>query len=120
METSEEAFGEKSEIVMDMKCPIELQAVEIINGVGDFITKDFVIHGSHIVTGPWNVLFAGELDSSSFEVMFNFFKFTKFSPIFGEPCNVDAYAKIPALIITIFCPHCAHVVSAHVLYNCTH
>ena len=81
METSEEAFGEKSEIVMDMKCPIELQAVEIINGVGDFITKDFVIHGSHVVTGPWNMLFAGELDNNSVEVMFNFFNFTKFHPI---------------------------------------
>ena len=81
METSEEAFGQKSEIVMDMKCPIELQAVEIINGVGDFITKDFVIHGSHDITGPWNMLFAGELDNSSVEVMFNLFNFTKFNPI---------------------------------------
>ena len=24
--------------------------------------------------------------------------------IFGEPCNVDAHAKIPALFMTILCP----------------
>ena len=40
--------------------------------------------------------------------------------IVGEPCNVDAHAKIPALFITMFCPLCAHDVCTHVLYNCTH
>ena len=40
--------------------------------------------------------------------------------IVGKPCNVDAHAKIPALFITMLCPHCAHVVCTHVLYNFTH
>ena len=40
--------------------------------------------------------------------------------IVGEPCNVDAHAKIPAQFITMLWPRCAHVVCTHVLYNCTH
>ena len=40
--------------------------------------------------------------------------------IVGEPCNIDAHAKIPALFITMLCPRCDHVVHTHVLYNCTY
>jgi len=40
--------------------------------------------------------------------------------IVGEPCNVDAHAKIPALFITMLCPRCAYDVCTHVLYNCKH
>ena len=68
IETSEEPSGEKVEIVMDMKCPIELKEVEMINGHGDFITKEFYVFGSHDITGPWKILFGGELDNNSNEV----------------------------------------------------
>ena len=38
--------------------------------------------------------------------------------IVGEPCNVDAYAKIPALFRTMLCPRLG-VHMTHALYTLT-
>ena len=38
--------------------------------------------------------------------------------IVGEPCNVDAHAKIPALFITILCPCCVYTCTVQ-LYTLT-
>ena len=64
----EGATGEEASIVIDMKCSIEFQKVEMINGIGDFITKGFSIFGSNNSKGPWRKLYMGEFDLSSSEV----------------------------------------------------
>ena len=38
--------------------------------------------------------------------------------IVGEPCNVDAHAKIPALVITMLCPRCVYTYTVQ-LYSLT-
>ena len=55
-------------IVIDMKCSIEFQKIELINGFGDSITRGFSVFGSHNSTGPWRRLYTGELDEISAEV----------------------------------------------------
>ena len=59
---------EKAEIVIDMKCPIKLKEIQLVNGVGDFSSKDFSVLGSHNSNGPWSKLYTGELQEGRYEV----------------------------------------------------
>ena len=56
-------------IVIDMKCPIKIKEVELINGAKDFTTKGFSLFGSHNITGPWSWLYTGEIINHSKEVL---------------------------------------------------
>jgi hypothetical protein len=56
---AEGAVEEDAEIVIDMKCPIKLQEIQIMNGVGDFSTKRFTVFGSGDSRGPWTWLYSG-------------------------------------------------------------
>ena len=67
-EATKQNAGEDAELIMNMKCPIELQEIELINGFGEFQTKEFSVYGSHNSTGIWNMLFEGTLDQESAEV----------------------------------------------------
>ena len=53
--------GQKSEIIIDLGCSIRLETFSVLNGFGDFGTKDFSLHGSRDVSGPWTHLFQGQL-----------------------------------------------------------
>ena len=65
---AEGAIKEDAEIVIDMKWPLKLQEVKIINGVGDFSTKSFTVFGSQYSRGPWSWLYNGELEEGRAEV----------------------------------------------------
>ena len=65
---SEGVSGVDAEIIVDMKCPIELQEVQLINGVGEFLVKNFVVYGSNNSSDLWNMLFEEELDQRSRKV----------------------------------------------------
>ena len=52
-----------------MKCPIKLQEIKLINGVGDFSTKGFTVFGAHAGDGPWVKLFGGALEKGTDEVL---------------------------------------------------
>ena len=64
----EGALDDDAEIVIDMKCPIKMKELELINGGGDFSTNRFSLFGSHNSTGPWSWLFTGEIDEGRDEV----------------------------------------------------
>ena len=66
---AEEATGENAHMVIDMKCPLKLQEIQLINGVGDFSTKSFSLFGSQESTGPWSRLYTGEMERSRIEVL---------------------------------------------------
>ena len=67
---SEGAIGEDAKMVIDVKCPLKLQEVQLINGVGDFSTKSFSVFGSQDSTGPWSRLYKGELKEGRVEVIY--------------------------------------------------
>ena len=46
---------------MDLKCPIFLETFKIINGFGNFGTKEYFLFGARNITGPWAELHRGEL-----------------------------------------------------------
>ena len=64
----EGAVKENAMIVIDVKCPIKMKKIEIINGAKEFSTKDFSVFGSHNSTGPWSWLYTGEIVEHSTEV----------------------------------------------------
>ena len=51
-----------------MKCPLKLQEIHVINGIGDFSTKRFSVFGGLKDTGPWDWLFTVELEQGSNQV----------------------------------------------------
>ena len=53
--------GKKAEIIVDLGCSKRLETFSIMNGFGNFGTKEFSISGSREVTGPWTELYRGEL-----------------------------------------------------------
>ena len=53
--------GKEAEIIIDLKCPIQLETFSIMNGFGDFGTKNFSLLGSENLEGPWSELYKGEL-----------------------------------------------------------
>ena len=53
--------GEEAQIIVDLKCPMRLEAFSIINGFGDFGTEKFAMFGSRNSSGPWTELYRGEL-----------------------------------------------------------
>ena len=53
--------GQQSEIIIDLGCSIRLETFSIMNGFGDFGTKEFSLFGSRDVSGPWTNLYKGEL-----------------------------------------------------------
>ena len=65
---TEGALGNNAEIVIDLKCPIKLQEIQITNGIGDFSTKGFSIFGSQSSLGPWKRIFSGEMQKNRMEV----------------------------------------------------
>ena len=65
--------GKEAEIIIDLKCPMWLESFLIMNGFGDFGTKQFSLSGSVNPTGPWTDLYRGELTQGvemTEEVMF--------------------------------------------------
>ena len=72
-EGTKENDREDAELIMDMKCPIELQEIQLINGFGAFQIKEFDVYGSHNSSGPWNMLLEGTLDPDSVEVKYLIF-----------------------------------------------
>ena len=65
---AEGATGEDAEIIVDMKCPIKLQEIQAINGIGEFSSKGFSVMGSASNTGPWKRIHLGELEEVKEEV----------------------------------------------------
>ena len=57
----QEQKEDEAEIVIDLKCPIRLEAFSVINGFGDFGTKKVALFGSRNISGPWTELYRGEL-----------------------------------------------------------
>ena len=53
--------GKEAEIVIDFKCPIQLETFLVINGFGSFGARKFSIFGSRNVDGPWDEVYRGEL-----------------------------------------------------------
>ena len=53
--------GEEADIIIDLKCPKQLETFSIMNGFGDFGTKNFSLLGSENLEGPWSELYKGEL-----------------------------------------------------------
>ena len=53
--------GKNAEIVIDLKCLTMLDSFSVVNGFGDFGTKQFSLHGSESIDGPWTDLYEGEL-----------------------------------------------------------
>ena len=53
--------GAEAEIIVDLKCPIFLETFKIINGFGNFGTKEYFLFGARKITGPWAELHRGEL-----------------------------------------------------------
>ena len=49
-------------LVIDMKCSLKLQEIQMLNGAGEFSTKGFSVFGSNNSTGPWSRLYTGELE----------------------------------------------------------
>ena len=62
---AEGSIEEDAELVIDMKCPIKLQEIQIINGDGDFSTKSFTVFGSVDSRGPWTWLYSGGIEEGS-------------------------------------------------------
>ena len=60
--------GENARLVVDTGCPIKLNKVLLVNGVGDFSTKMFSILGAHNKSGPWKTLYQGELQKEDQQV----------------------------------------------------
>ena len=54
--------------LIDMKCPMKLQEVQLRNSVGEFGTKTFSVFGSDNSAGPWELLYNGGLEQGSDEV----------------------------------------------------
>ena len=52
-----------------MQCSVEFQKIELINGAGDFLAKEFSVSGSHNNTGPWRKLLTGKMDKGSTKVL---------------------------------------------------
>ena len=67
-EVSEGALRKDAWLVIDMKCSIQLQEIQLINGAGEFSTKGFSVFGSDNSTGPWSRLYTGELERVAVEV----------------------------------------------------
>ena len=65
----EGATGDDAEMVIDMGCPIKLQDISLINGVGKFSTKQFSVFASINSLGPWKILYSGDLGEVKNEVM---------------------------------------------------
>ena len=55
-------------VVIDMKCSLKLQEIQLINGGGEFSTKGFSVFGSDNSTGPWSRLYTGEMERVTVEV----------------------------------------------------
>ena len=53
--------GESADIIIDLKCLTMLETFSVVNGFGDFGTKQFSLHGSESMDGPWTALYEGEL-----------------------------------------------------------
>ena len=53
--------GAKTEIIIDMGCSKRLETFSIMNGFGDFGTKEFSLFGSRELNGPWQKLYTGKL-----------------------------------------------------------
>ena len=53
--------GENAELIIDMKCLTLLETFSVVNGFGDFGTKEFSLHGAQSMDGPWTILHEGEL-----------------------------------------------------------
>ena len=65
---AEGAIEDEAELVIDMGCPLMLEEIQIINGLGDFSTKSFTVFGSQDSNGPWIQLYVGVLKQSTIEV----------------------------------------------------
>ena len=63
--------GNDTEIVIDMKCPMQLQEIELVNNDGKFGTKEFSVFSSTLETGPWENLFNGEMEAGTNQVCQN-------------------------------------------------
>ena len=61
--------GENARIIIDTVCPIKLKKFQLINGIGDFSTKMFSLHGAYNSSGPWKTLYKGELQKGVQEVI---------------------------------------------------
>ena len=53
--------GENAELIIDLKCLTLLETFSVVNGFGDFGTKEFSLHGAQSMDGPWTILHEGEL-----------------------------------------------------------
>ena len=53
--------NDEAEIIIDLKCPIYLETFKIMNGYGDFGTKQYSLFGSRNLTGPWATIHTGQL-----------------------------------------------------------
>ena len=60
--------GIDAELVVDMKCPMKLLNIEMINGEGDFGIREFSVHGSKELDGPWKILHQSKLDEGGLKV----------------------------------------------------
>ena len=71
-EAAEGALRIDASVVIDMKCSLKLQEIQLINGGAEFITKGFSVLGSDNSTGPWSRLFMGELEKVTVQVGLSF------------------------------------------------
>ena len=78
------AVNEEAAIIIDMQCAIKLQQIQIINGAGDFKTKEFSVFGSHESSGPWIKVFTGELYVDNVEVVERGLSFNSISFVYLE------------------------------------
>ena len=64
----EGSSGKDAEIIVDIGCPTKLEEIQILNGVGDFSTKEFSVFGALSSNGPWKRIYKGELKEGKEEV----------------------------------------------------
>ena len=67
-EASEGASKKDAWVVIDMKCSLKLQEIQLIHGGGEFSTKGFSVFGSDNSTGPLIRLFMGEVERVKVEI----------------------------------------------------
>ena len=59
--SKKEDIKEDASILIDMKCPLKLQELQMINGDSEYSIKEFSIFGSNSRKGPWSKLQSDKL-----------------------------------------------------------
>lgn len=79
--------------LIDMKCPMKLQEVQLRNSVEEFGTKMFSVFGSHNSAGPWELLYTGGLEEGRDEVSNMFLQLLSISFVLQqECCNIASHS----------------------------